>query len=123
MNHKGLVTFDRRTRRGSSYAYKMWWSEKLFVHLCGKRYVGQPESKTMAKVYPNQPSVSLYVGGKPLSKQRGDKVFTFRMPLGKDETRLEVRFGELTDSTVFRRVDEPNPAYILAKYKKSQNWV
>lgn len=39
MNHKGLVTFDRKTRKDSFYAYKAWWSKEPFVHLCGKRYV------------------------------------------------------------------------------------
>ena len=93
------------------------------MHLCGKRYVDRPESETMVKVYSNQPSVSLYVNGKLFSEQRGDKVFTFRIPLGEGETRLEVHSGELTDSAVLRRVDEPNPAYTLVKHKKSQNWV
>ena len=123
MNHKGLVTFDRKTRKDSFYAYKAWWSKEPFVHLCGKRYVDRPESETMVKVYSNQPSVSLYVNGKLFSEQRGDKVFTFRIPLGEGETRLEVHSGELTDSAVLRRVDEPNPAYTLVKHKKSQNWV
>ena len=77
----------------------------------------------MVKVYSNQPSVSLYVNGKLFSEQRGDKVFTFRIPLGEGETRLEVHSGELTDSAVLRRVDGPNPAYTLVKHKKSQNWV
>ena len=103
MNHKGLVTFDRKTRKDSFYAYKAWWSKEPFVHLCGKRYVDRPESETMVKVYSNQPSVSLYVNGKLFSEQRGDKVFTFRIPLGEGETRLEVHSGELTDSAVLRR--------------------
>lgn len=71
MNHKGLVTFDRKTRKDSFYAYKAWWSKEPFVHLCGKRYVDRPESETMVKVYSNQPSVSLYVNGKLFSEQRG----------------------------------------------------
>ncbi|MCD8069200.1 MAG: glycoside hydrolase family 2 protein, partial [Lachnospiraceae bacterium] len=39
MNHKGLVTFDRKTKKDSFYLYKAWWSEEPFVHLCSKRYV------------------------------------------------------------------------------------
>ena len=27
MNHKGLVTFDRKTKKDSFYLYKAWWSE------------------------------------------------------------------------------------------------
>ena len=34
MNHKGLVTFDRKTRKDSFYLYKAWWSgRELCPHL------------------------------------------------------------------------------------------
>ena len=123
MNHKGLITFDRKTKKDSFYAYKAYWSEEPFVHMCGKRYVDRPEAETTVKVYTNQPAVSLYVNGTLLSEQTGEKVFTFRVPLGEGETRVEARCGALTDEAVFRRVDTPNPAYKLVKNKKSQNWV
>ncbi len=123
MNHKGLVTFDRKTKKDSFYLYKAWWSKEPFVHLCGKRYVDRPEGETTVKVYSNQPKVALYVNGKLLSEQSGEKVFTFRVPLGEGETRVEARSGGLSDSAVLRRVDTPNPAYTLTKSKKSQNWV
>jgi len=35
-NHKGLVTFDRKYKKDSFYAYKAWLSDEPFVHLCGK---------------------------------------------------------------------------------------
>ena len=63
------------------------------------------------------------MNGKLLSEQSGEKVFTFRVPLGEGETRVEARSGGLSDSAVLRRVDTPNPAYTLTKSKKSQNWV
>lgn len=123
MNHKGLVTFDRKTRKDSFYAYKAWWSREPFVHVCGKRYVDRPEGETTVKVYSNQAKVALYVNGELLTEQAGEKVFTFRVPLGEGETRVEARSGGLSDSAVLRRVDTPNPAYTLTKSKKSQNWV
>ena len=39
MNHKGLVTFDRKTKKDSFYIYKAWWSDEPFVHICSKRFV------------------------------------------------------------------------------------
>ena len=33
MNHKGLVTFDRKTKKDSFYIYKAWWSDEPFVHI------------------------------------------------------------------------------------------
>ncbi len=29
MNHKGIVTFDRKTKKDSFYIYKAWWSDEL----------------------------------------------------------------------------------------------
>lgn len=77
----------------------------------------------MVKVYSNQPSVSLYVNGKLFSEQRGDKVFTFRIPLGEGETRLEVHSGRANGQRCAPAGGRPNPAYTLVKHKKSQNWV
>ena len=31
MNHKGIVTFDRKTKKDSFYIYKAWWSDEPFV--------------------------------------------------------------------------------------------
>ena len=35
-NHKGLVTFDRKYKKDSFYAYKAWLSDEPFVHICGR---------------------------------------------------------------------------------------
>ena len=123
MNHKGLVTFDRKTRKDSFYLYKAWWSDEAFVHICSKRFTDRTESKIEVKVYSNQKTVALYVDGKKLEEKSGDKVFTFRVPLS---STVEVRAtaGECIDTAIFRKVDAPNPSYKLVKTKsKSANWV
>ncbi|MGN0707883.1 MAG: glycoside hydrolase family 2 protein [Faecalibacterium sp.] len=123
MNHKGLVTFDRKIKKDSFYLYKAWWSDEPFVHICSKRFTDRTESEIEVKVYSNQKSVSLYVDGKKLAQQTGEHVFKFRVPLsGKVEVRAEA--GNCTDTAVFHKVDTPNPAYKLVKTKsKSANWV
>ncbi len=123
MNHKGLVTFDRKTKKDSFYLYKAWWSREPFVHICSKRYVDRPESETTVKVYSNQPKVALYAGGKLVGEQTGEKVFTFRVPLS-GTVKLEARAGKLSDTAQLRHVDAPNPAYKLSsKSSNSANWV
>ena len=54
MNHKGLMTFDRKVKKDSFYIYKAYWSKEPFVHLCGSRYVDRTEAVTTVKVYSNQ---------------------------------------------------------------------
>ena len=123
MNHKGLVTFDRKTRKDSFYLYKAWWSDENFVHICSKRFTDRTESEMEVKVYSNQKSVALYVNGEKAGEQTGEHVFSFRVPLtGEIEVRAVA--GDCTDTASFRHVDTPNPSYKLVKTKsKSANWV
>ena len=114
MNHKGLVTFDRKTKKDSFYIYKAWWSKEPFVHICGSRYVDRPEKETTVKVYSNQPEVTLYANGEQVATQTSDRVFTFRIPL-TGEVKLEAVSGQHRDSAVIRHADKPNPAYKLGK--------
>ncbi len=123
MNHKGLVTFDRKTKKDSFYLYKAWWSDDPFVHLCSKGYVDRVESETTVKVYSNQPEVALYVDGKLVEKKSGSHVFTFTVAItGQHEIRAVA--GDQEDTSVIHKVDTPNPAYTLsAKSSNSANWV
>ena len=121
MNHKGLVTFDRRIKKDSFYIYKAWWSDEPFVHLCGKRYEYRAENVTEVTVYSNQNEVSLYNNGKLVETKTGTHAFHFKVTL-EAENRLEVKSGTLSDSAVIYKTDKPRPEYKVKK-GKSQNWV
>ena len=123
MNHKGLVTFDRKTKKDSFYLYKAWWSDEAFVHICSKRFVERTGSTSTVKVYSNQSTVALYVNGNKVGEQTGEHVFTFKVPLN-GELHIQAVAGDRTDESVIRHVDAPNPEYKLHKTKsKSANWV
>ena len=123
MNHKGLVTFDRKTRKDSFYLYKAWWSDEPFIHICGSRYVDRPEAVTKVKVYSNQKKVALYANGKLVEEKFGDKVFVFKVPL-EGSVELKAAAGDYSDQCTVRRVDTSNPAYKLhSKSSNSANWV
>ena len=123
MNHKGLVTFDRKTKKDSFYIYKAWWSDEPFVHICSKRYADRIENEIEVKVYSNQKNVTLYVDGEKLAEQEGEHIFKFRVKLN-GETKVQAVAGDSIDDAVFRKVDAPNPDYKLTKKKStSANWV
>ena len=123
MNHKGLVTFDRKTKKDSFYLYKAWWSDEAFVHICSKRFMERTGSTATVKVYSNQSTVALYVNGNKVGEQTGEHVFTFKVPLN-GELHIQAVAGDRTDESVIRHVDTPNPEYKLHKTKsKSANWV
>lgn len=121
MNHKGLVTFDRKIKKDSFYIYKAWWSGEPFVHLCGKRYKYRAQQVTEVTVYSNQEQVSLYNNGQLVGTQRGSHAFHFRLRMEK-ENHLEAKSGTLSDSAVIYKCAQPRQEYKVKK-GKSQNWV
>ncbi len=121
MNHKGLVTFDRKIKKDSFYIYKAWWSKEPFVHLCGKRYKYRAENVTNVTVYSNQRQVSLYQNGQLVETKQGQHAFHFKLRMEK-ENHLEARAGTLSDKAVIYKAAQPRPEYKVKK-GKSQNWV
>ena len=123
MNHKGLVTFDRKVRKDSFYLYKAWWSKEPFVHLCGARRVYRSEEETVIKVYTNQPVVSLYLNGELVDQKSGDRIFEFCVGL-EAESNIRAEAGVCKDEIVLYRTKTEKEEYRLQKQsKKSQNWV
>ena len=122
MNHKGLVTFDRKIKKDSFYLYKAWWNPEPMVHICGKRYLDRPGKSTIIKVYSNCDTVTLYDNGRKVATKTGNKVFTFKLPQGGG-ILLEAVAGDCKDQAVIRHVYKPNPAYKLNKKKAGGgNW-
>ena len=121
-NHKGLVTFDRKYKKDSFYAYKAWLSDEPFVHLCGKRYVDRVEDVTKVTVYSNQPTVELFANGQSLGvKEAADHFFYFDVP-NSGETKLEAVAGECRDESFIRKVDTFNEDYRLVEAGAVLNW-
>ena len=121
-NHKGLVTFDRKYKKDSFYAYKAWLSDEPFVHLCGKRYVDRVEDITKVTVYSNLPEVELFANGVSLGKKAAaDHFFYFDVP-NAGTTKLEAVAGDCRDESVINKVAEPNPAYRLVEKGAILNW-
>ena len=121
-NHKGLVTFDRKYKKDSFYAYKAWLSDEPFVHLCGKRYVDRTEDVTKVTVYSNLPSVELFANGVSLGvKEATDHFFYFDVP-NVGETKLVAVADACRDKSVIRKVSQPNPAYRLVEKGAILNW-
>ncbi|MBQ7962473.1 MAG: glycoside hydrolase family 2 protein [Clostridia bacterium] len=121
-NHKGLVTFDRKYKKDSFYAYKAWLSDEPFVHLCGKRYIDRVEDVTKVTVYSNQPVVELFANGVSLGKKEAaDHFFYFDVP-NAGETHLRAVAGELADEGIIRKVDVFNEEYRLKEKSAVLNW-
>ena len=124
-NHKGLVTFDRKYKKDSFYAYKAWLvSPEVdpFVHLCSKRYIDRVEDVTKVTVYSNLPEVELFVNGVSIGKKTApDHFFCFDVK-NEGESTIVAKAGELTDEGKIRKVAERNMDYVLREVGAVLNW-
>ena len=112
-NNKGLVTMDRKTKKDSYYVYQAYWSKEPVIHLCGRRYALRAGDTTEIRVYCNQPSVALYLNGKPAGEQSGDKVFVFRVSLEEGQNIVTAVSGNLRDSMTLEKVEKEPTIYVL----------
>ena len=122
-NHKGLMTFDRKYKKDSFYAYKAWLNPEPMVHICGKRYIDRVEDTTKVTVYSNCQSVELFANGESLGVQKRDGLpfFYFDVP-NTGVTKLVAKAGELTDESVICKVDTFNESYRLKEKGAVLNW-
>ena len=122
-NHKGLMTFDRKYKKDSFYAYKAWLNPEPMVHLCGKRYVDRVEDVTKVTVYSNQPTVELFANGVSLGVQENNGLpfFYFDVP-NAGTTKLVAVAGELKDESIINKVETFNEAYRLKEKGAVLNW-
>lgn len=122
MNHKGLVTFDRKTKKDSFYLYQAYWTDKPMVHICSKRFEERGVDKIKVKVYSNQSEVTLYQNGKSLGTKRGEKIFVFDVEL-EAENQIEAVAGEVKDNAFFKKCANPKNYKLERKSSNSANWV
>lgn len=120
-NNKGLVTYDRKTKKQAFFFYKALWSKEPFVYLCGKRYLKRAAEKIEVKVYTNLPHAALWVNGHFVGEQDGNTVFLFPdVPLRMGFNELVARTPEgCMDSLILERVASEPEEYV---FKESKNF-
>lgn len=69
MNDKGLVTYDRKVKKDSYYAYKANWNNDPMVYISSRRYVDRKERTTPITIYSNCTSVELFVNKMPMGRK------------------------------------------------------
>ena len=91
MNDKGLVTYDRKTKKDAFYLYKVNWNPDPMVHINDQRYVLRKSRETTVKVYSNLESVELFVNGLSAGVQKSaDKIFVWKnVQLTKGNNRIK----------------------------------
>ena len=80
-NDKGLVTYDRATRKDAFYWYKANWTTAPMVYITSRRWTQRTVPTTEVKVYSNADFVELIVNGVSLGTlpaTNQDRIFIWR---------------------------------------------
>jgi len=64
LNHKGLVTFDRKIKKDAFYFYKANWSDAPVLYIADRRNINRESNLISVKVYTNTNDTELFVNGK-----------------------------------------------------------
>lgn len=120
LNTKGLVTFDRKTKKDSYYLYKAAWSPEPVVHIAGKLYRDRAYPVLDVTVYSNAPQVRLTIGsGQVLTAPCVDSVCRFervRLGVGTNQVTARAQFpgGERSDRATWTYAGDPRSLRVLA---------
>jgi beta-galactosidase len=92
-NDKGLVSYDRKTKKDAFFWFKSFWSEEPVVYITSRRFTPRTTASTPIKIYSNLDSVELFVNGQSQgSKTSTDHRFIWsNVALGSGQNTIEAR--------------------------------
>jgi beta-galactosidase len=100
-NDKGLVTYDRATRKDAFYWYKANWSGQPTVHVTQQRYNPRPGGNIAVHVYSNLPHIELKVNGASQGVQtNNENIFSFNITLPPGATTFVEACGNASSGSV-----------------------
>lgn len=93
-NDKGLVSYDRQTRKDAFYFYKANWSDAPVLYLTDRRFTERTNAVTDVKIYSNAKQAELFVNGQSqgIRANDGNAVFLWKnVRLSPGENKIEAR--------------------------------
>lgn len=78
LNDKGIVTFDRQTKKDAFFLYKASWASEPFVYVTSRRFSALPKTSKQIRVYSNAAMVDVKLNGTSLgAKSAANHVFVW----------------------------------------------
>jgi beta-galactosidase len=93
-NDKGLVSYDRKTKKDAFYFYKANWSEEPVLYITSRRFTERTNAVTDVKIYSNIKEVELSLNGNSQGKRSDgtNGVFVWKnVQLKPGENHIETR--------------------------------
>lgn len=112
INDKGLVSYDRRTRKDAYYWYQANWSSEPMVHITSRRATPRQVASVDIKVYSNTERVTVRVNGEDLTSEAPiDHIALWknvRLHPGANHIEAVTNITALTDSVDWQFTGEAN---------------
>ena len=126
-NNKGLVTYDRKTRKDAYYIYKAYWNPDPMVYVAGRRFADRAPEERNITVYTNCDEVTLVVNGVAVeTKAAVDHAVVFEnVALNDGANTVTAKAGDVEDTITLNGVAEHNADYTLpdiAAAMAAGNW-
>jgi len=124
-NNKGLITYDRKTKKDAFYLYKAWWNPEPMVFVSGCRFVNRAPGERNVIVYTNCDEVTLVVNGADVATKKAvDHMITFEdVALNDGENTVTAYAGEVKANTItLCGVAEHDYSYDLPDGNEGVNW-
>lgn len=110
INDKGLITYDRKTKKDAFYFYKANWNIEPMLHINSKRFNERTQAKTQVKVYSNLKQATLYINGENRGTAKKDNInrmiWEVQLNSGKNKIVVKGKAGKqvLEDSCIWNLV-------------------
>jgi beta-galactosidase len=105
MNDKGLVSYDRKTKKDVFYFYRANWNKKSpTTYLCSKGYIDRKEDVTDIVGFVSDGDATLFINGKKIGTQKADDVHTViwkALKLHKGQNIVELKSKNGSDKAVW----------------------
>lgn len=93
-NDKGLVTYDRKTRKDAYYWYQANWTQKPMVYITSRRFNIRYNQDIELKIYTNEPEVTLSLNGTIIETQKANNhiaIFKIKLALGRNQIAVKTK--------------------------------
>ena len=93
-NDKGLVTYDRKTKKDAFYFYQANWSDEPVLYITSRRFTERTNAVTYVKIYSNVKPVTLLLNGISIGSENHPTncIFVWKnVTLKPGENQVEVR--------------------------------
>ncbi len=124
-NSKGLITYDRKTKKDAFYIYKAWWNPEPMVFVSGGRFVNRgPGAERDIIVYTNCENVTLVVNGAQVAtKAAQDHMIVFENVVADGQNTITAYAGDVRANTVtLQGVADHDYSYDLPEGNAAANW-